>query len=301
MVPALVHEAQLKSQQRDPISAVALYRKALKLNPDSIDALEGVAMVYFQAGDQNSAIEAFVRLTQLDPHEPRHYVNLGAIYNRVGQHAQAADVLRKAIQRDRMCANAYYNLGIAQRKLAQQAMAISAYKEAIRIDPGMAEAYQNLANVYLESHNYPLAIQNFQKALELRPDHEKARLGLSRSQEALAETKVVKNPFGRLVDPDKLPTNDAPSSEMPTTPLDRPKVRVLAEEFNRVTEDYRDWMKVQLEPKLHALQKTIAEGRESDPALGRAALEFQEAFAAWQQRGQDLRHRAEVLRDALSR
>jgi tetratricopeptide (TPR) repeat protein len=298
-VESLIQQAEQAAQRRDPITAVSLYRKALKLNPDSIEALEGVAMVYFQAGDLPAAIEKFARLTLLDPHEPRHYVNLGALYNRTDQHAQAADVLRKAIQRDRLCANAYYNLGIAQRKLGQQAMAISAYKEAIRLEPEMAEAYQNLANVYLDSQNYPLAIQNFKKTLELRPDHEKAQLGLSRAEEALEQSKAVKNPFGRIIDLLPAPPDDDLNVQ-DASPLDRTRMQVLAQEFNRVAEEFREQMKTQLEPRLHALQKLVAEGRDGDFALGQTVVAFQEAFAQWQQCRRELHQRAEELRDAIA-
>lgn len=301
-VETLLHQAQVKSQQRDAISAVALYRQALAVDPDSADALEGLAMVFFQAGDFNSAIEKFVRLTQLQPQESRHYVNLGAIYNRLGQHQQAVEVLRKAIQRDRKCANAYYNLGIAQRKLGQQAMAISAYKEAIRAEPLMAEAYLNLANVYLESNNFPLAILNFNKALEIRPELEKARVGLSRAEDALEQTKVAKNPFGRLVDTKALEAAVAPAAptEGESSPLDRHRVHVLSHELNRLTEEYRDLMKSQFEPRLHELQKVVAEGKVSGLALSRAVVEFQEWFALWQQLGREVHQRAEELRDGLA-
>ncbi|HUQ70999.1 MAG TPA: tetratricopeptide repeat protein [Planctomycetaceae bacterium] len=298
----LLQRARSKSHQRDPITAVQLYRQALTADPDSADAMEGLAMVFFQAGDWPSAVEQFIRLTQLQPYEARHHVNLGAVYNRTGQHKQATIVLRKAIQRDRNCADAYYNLGIAQRKLNQPSLAISAYKEAIRIDPMRAETYQNLANVYLEIHNYQLAILNFNKALEIRPDFPKARLGLSRAEDALAQSKAVRDPLGRLVSTANLDSKwelVIPSADVDVPPLDRAQVQALAQALQRSTEEYRDLMKTQLELRLHNLQRAVAESG-GNMALAGAITEFEEVFELWQQRSREVRQRATEFGDALA-
>jgi tetratricopeptide (TPR) repeat protein len=193
-------------------------------------------------------------------------------------------------------------LGIAQRKLGQPAMAVSAYKEAIRIDPVMAEAYQNLANVYLEMNNFQLAILNFNKALEIRPEFEKAQTGLNRAEDALEQSKKIKNPFGRLVDPRTLEaaTANAVAAPSESHPLERRRVHELSHELNLLTEDFRDLTKSQLEPRLHELQKIVAEGRVSGLALARAVTEFQESFELWQQRGREVRQRATELGDILS-
>jgi tetratricopeptide (TPR) repeat protein len=281
---------------------VSLYRQALDVDPDSAEALEGLAMVLFQAGDLPGAIEQFTRLTLLQPQEARHYINLGAVYNRKGQHAQAAEALRKAIQRDRRSADAYYNLGIAQRKLNQSSMAVSAYKEAIRLNPLMAEAYQNLGNVYSEMGNHQLAILNFQKALEIRPEFEKARVGLQRAEDALEKSKAASSPFGRLVAPDRLETASpaADPSADSNTPLDRQQVLFLAHELRLLAEQYRDVLKNRLEPAIHALQRVVAESKVSTLSLARAITDLHEAYELWLQRSREVKQKATELRD-LSR
>lgn len=287
-IDALLQQARALTRNRDYPGATTVYRQILDANTDSIPAHEGLAMVAFVSGDYPLAVTEFQRLSQLEPMEARHYVNLGAVFNRAGDHAKAVDALRKAIQRDRRCADAYYNLGIAQRKMNQLSMAVSAYKEAIRIDPQMAEAYQNLGNVYSEMNNFQLAILNFKKALEIRPDFEKAQVGLQRAEEAVKKSKATANPFGRLVTGDassvlRSPLIDARELSPAERLIDRQQVRRLADELHSLAIECDDFLKTRLEPAMHELQRSVAEGDFRGLGFNRATTRFREELDTWEQ------------------
>jgi tetratricopeptide (TPR) repeat protein len=293
-------QARAALRAREFSEAADFYRQALAIDADSVDAIEGLAIVLFSAGDLPAAIEQFQRLTQLQPMEARHYVNLGAIHNRQGQHQLAVDVLRKAISRDRRCADAYYNLGVAQRKLNQASMAVSAYKEAIRLDPELAEAYQNLGNLYSEMGNLQLSIANFRKALEIRPDFEKARLGLEKAEEAAQRAKAETNPFGKLVDTGAIAAKSVPTltRELSETErqYDRQHVRQLALELKGLVDEYLEHLRTKFEPGVLHLQRTAAEGDLKAMGFVGAATEFQEAFQHWRGLRQQVKRKALELR-----
>lgn len=200
----LCEQAKRALRHEEVLDAIDLYEEAVELNPDGIDAHEGLALASYLAQEYTGAIEHFVRVTQLKPRDARAYVNLGAIYNVKGDYKQAVGYLRKAVQRDSKNAEAFYNLGIAERQLNQTSMAISAYQTAVKIDPEMIDAHINLANLYVEQTNRRKAIEHYEAALKADPECEKAQRGLEHVQGTKVKSLVGENPFGRLVDVSQL-------------------------------------------------------------------------------------------------
>lgn len=297
---SLLEQARAAVRSRDYATAISTYRQALTVDPESIDALEGLAMTLLATGSYAAAVEQFQRLVMLQPMEARHYINMGAAYNRLGMYQKAVDTLRKGIQRNRKCADGYYNLGIAQRKLNMPSLAVSAYKEAIRLDPQMVEAYQNLGNLYTEMGNYQLALANYRKALELRPDFEKARLGMEKAEEAMQRSKATNNPFGRLVKTDNLAPKTVPTLTRELSDadreFDRQRVRQLSEDLQRLTTEYLNHLKSKLERGLLELQRSAAEGQFKSLGFVATANEFQEAFRSWLETRQQFKRKALELR-----
>ncbi|WP_010584832.1 tetratricopeptide repeat protein [Schlesneria paludicola] len=265
--------------------AKELFDKAVAADIDSPDAHEGLASIAFLSGDFPNAVAHYIKLTLLKPMEARHYTNLGAVFNRTGEFEKAVDALRKAIQRDKRSAEAYYNLGIAQRKLKRWQMAISAYREAARLNPKMAEAFQNLGNVYIDTANLPMAIMNFKKALEIRPDFEKARIGLEKAEAASNSAKEAVNPFGRLVKAESYQVSNKTVDCRELTDAeryeDRHTVKHIADEIERLSKGCLEFLKLRLEPALIELQRTMAEGSNSQSALVDVAEEYYSASNQW--------------------
>jgi tetratricopeptide (TPR) repeat protein len=300
-VEKLCHQGRLFIKGNDLPAAVAIYSKAVGLDPDSCDAHEGLATCAYLGADYQEAIKQYIRLTLLKPMESRFYTNLGAIHNRIGDHMKACDYLRKAIQRNKRCAESFYNLGIAQRKLKQNVMAVSAYKEAIKIDPMMAEAYQNLANVYVDMGNLQMAVANFKKALEIKPDFEKARVGLEKADEQLNQAKKQNNPFGRLAAIQSTVTAVAPVSSRELNAEerfeDRKFIKHAAEEIERLAKGCVDHLRLKLVPAILEVERAMAHGAAEEIfLLDEAATAFREATSHWDALRRTLKKRVEELR-----
>lgn len=200
----LCRQAKQALRNEEVLEAIDLYEAAVELNPDGVEAHEGLAMASYLAQEYCGAIEHFSRVTQLKPRDARAYVNLGAIHNLRGEYREAVAQLRKAVHRDSKNAEAFYNLGIAERHLKETSMAISAYQTAVRIDPKMIDAHINLANLYVEQTNRRKAVEHYEAALKADPNCEKARRGLEHVQGTKAKSVVNDSPFGRLVDVSRL-------------------------------------------------------------------------------------------------
>lgn len=263
--------------------AVALCEQALQADVDDTDVYEVLATVYFLTGKYDAAITNFTSVTRLAPRRPATYINMGAVYNRMGEFAKAVESLRRGLQLDKNSSEGYYNLGIAYRQLKEWKMAVPAYREAIRLDPRMHEAYQNLGNVYTEMGNHQQAASHYKKALEIKPDFQRAQVALERSQKVIAEEKLAKNPFGRLVQapPESNATVDSAQAvhrELSDDERlqDRRAIHTLLKSLKGDVQHVADALRTHIEPAVRELSMALAQQGATEP-LEEALIEFRKA------------------------
>lgn len=106
--------------------ATAAYEKALKLDPDHVDA----------------------------------HVNLGRLLHEDGAPAAAEKHYRAAIALDPEHETAAFNLGVALEDLGRLRDAATAYERAVKLDPDNADAHFNLAGIYERRGDKPAALRH---------------------------------------------------------------------------------------------------------------------------------------------
>ena len=72
-------------------AAVAAYRRALEIDPEYADALEGLSMALADLERYPEAIEAAQRVVDLTPEDQLAYTNLSRIYQRAGDVPKAEE------------------------------------------------------------------------------------------------------------------------------------------------------------------------------------------------------------------
>lgn len=112
------------------------YGHALKLDPDSPDALRGIGNLNYDHKNYDQAIAAYEHYLKRRPDDPEVCTDLGTMYLYTGNPDQAA------VQ----------------------------YKRAIKVKPDFFEGYYNLGIAYGEQNDARNARQAFSKALSLAPD-----------------------------------------------------------------------------------------------------------------------------------
>jgi len=75
------------------------YLKMVDLVPDSAQAFNGLAEVYFQSSDYRAALEAAHKAVELAPDDWVAFYNLGMIEDRLGQSDQVVTHLEKALEK----------------------------------------------------------------------------------------------------------------------------------------------------------------------------------------------------------
>ena len=117
----------------DPRAALAAYREALLLEPNSADARNGAAVLHAQLGQLETAHAMLQALAQEAP-TARTYNNLGYVLYLQGDYAQAASVLRQSLQLDNGQQPARANLDLTIAALARSIVTVDATADAIAPD-----------------------------------------------------------------------------------------------------------------------------------------------------------------------
>lgn len=161
--------------------ALAEFRKALDVKPDSPKLYVAVGEIYEELGDADRAIEAFNRAIELDGGNYQAYCGLGIAYARKGMHYEAINAYADAIRLNPNDPSVLSNLGASYNALQMVDDALEAYEQALKLNPNSAKIYLNLGNAYFNKGMYPEAIQSYESALKLEPSYDKARRNLEKA------------------------------------------------------------------------------------------------------------------------
>jgi tetratricopeptide (TPR) repeat protein len=157
--------------------AIAEYSKALKLNPDYIEAHNNLAVIYNRMDRNDEAIEELQEVLRLNPGYTEGHSNLAHVYTGMGRYNDAIFELLEALRLDPEYGPAHNSLGhifAGQKKYHE---AVKEFHEAIRLDTNYAIAHNNLGHVYLELEKYDDAIKEFEQVTKLEPTFTEAHQG----------------------------------------------------------------------------------------------------------------------------
>jgi tetratricopeptide (TPR) repeat protein len=156
------------------VEAEKAYTQALALDPNSEEALTGLAIVYSDVGDTRKAIEKLKAVTNKDPN-PRTLAALASSYEQLHEYKSAAEVLQKAIALDPD--NSRIKRALARNLLYSGSFddSLKYYSELAEEDPHDAEVQLRMSEIYREKHDYAKARTMLDKAKALDPDNLEVR------------------------------------------------------------------------------------------------------------------------------
>jgi Flp pilus assembly protein TadD len=145
--------------------AQALYEKVEQAEPQSVDALLGLAAIAAQRGNTELAARQYSRVLELDPRDPTAQAGLISLLGQADPQMSESR-LKQLIARE-PSANLYFALGNLYARSTQWAQAQQAYFQAYQLKPDNPDYAYNLA-VGLEHLSQPkLALTYYRQALEL--------------------------------------------------------------------------------------------------------------------------------------
>ncbi|MBN1794099.1 MAG: tetratricopeptide repeat protein [Candidatus Omnitrophica bacterium] len=146
---------------------VALFKKAVTLNPTDAVAYNDLGVAHYAMGRTEEAIAAYEKAITYDPKNAQAYYNFGNLYKALRDYKRAIGLYQKAIESYPLYVTAYVNCGISYASLGERDRAIECYRKAIGINPRFAPAHVELAKEYYRAGNYRLAIEHADQAAAL--------------------------------------------------------------------------------------------------------------------------------------
>ena len=150
--------------------AAALYRRALKQNPNHGVALHMLGVISYQCGDPDEAVILVSKAVQLHPNDPEIHNNLGIILNNLSHFDAAIEHFDQALKLRPNYPEALNNKGNAL--LGQDALENSqdCYQRAISLAPNYAQARANLGAVLMKMEHHESAKTVLESVLNMAPN-----------------------------------------------------------------------------------------------------------------------------------
>jgi tetratricopeptide (TPR) repeat protein/serine/threonine protein kinase len=147
-------------------------REAQRLRPDDFWLAHALARHYqeMKPPDLPEALAYYRAALALRPDSPGVVLNLGTALADAGRHDEAIAAYRRAIALKPDYAKAHNNLGKELMQQGKPEEGIAAYREAIRVQPDHVTAHVNLSRALFERGDLEEAVRVVREALRLRPN-----------------------------------------------------------------------------------------------------------------------------------
>ncbi len=208
-----VAAGQLAEGRGDMAMAVTMYRKAVAVGKDYVDAYNRLGLALTKVGHHQQAVDVFRSAIQVAPDKPLLHNNLAYSYISLRQWDKAEASLNTALDLQPDFNRARVNLGLV---LARTGRYDQAMKQFLLVLPP-ASAHYNLGLMYEMNRRYELACESFSQALALDPNLGPAKAALKRTEQAIT-MQIFEEPHTALVRDDAKGETTSPDSAAESEP-----------------------------------------------------------------------------------
>ncbi len=148
-VDILMQQGYQCVQKQDWTGAIRAFEMAQQRQPNSLQAIKGLAWAFQQQGQLELAIQYYQQAITLAPDAYELYINLGSLLAEDYRFEEAITYYQRAIQLRPDLAPAYSNLANAYQLQGNLMAAITCCRQALAIEPDLPEANYGLGTTYL--------------------------------------------------------------------------------------------------------------------------------------------------------
>ncbi len=195
---------KLKGRISEVPAAMEQIRQALKINPNSADALNNLGYALQRLDRFEEAITCHQAALRLIPDFAEARNNLGVDLQRLGRFEEAESLYRQVLKINPHLAEAHDNLGEVLQRKGKIEEALVHINAALRIDPDYPEAHDSLGSVLQRMGKIEEAVTQYQEALRLKPDYPEAHnnLGAALSRMGRFEEALTQHQEALRLKPD---------------------------------------------------------------------------------------------------
>jgi tetratricopeptide (TPR) repeat protein len=146
-IEARKESAIIKSRLNDHEGAIADFQDLLKLDPSSVDAMNGLGFECLVKKDEAGAIQWFDKAVAVDPKNQETWFNLGVADDGTGKYVASETAYRKALDQDslsELSRKIRLNLGISLARRERWDEAIAVCQRLVDLYPDYRKAQNNL-------------------------------------------------------------------------------------------------------------------------------------------------------------
>jgi tetratricopeptide (TPR) repeat protein len=144
-------------------------KTAVKLDPDSEEAITTLSLLYTDEGDTTHALQVLSSVPDTR-RSAKLYAALGATYEQRKEYKSAIDAYKHAIQSDRDNLDAIRGLAENLLNDGQIDAALDQYKVIADANPEDAQTYLHISEIYRRQGKYDEALEGLKKAQVMVPD-----------------------------------------------------------------------------------------------------------------------------------
>jgi tetratricopeptide (TPR) repeat protein len=144
-------------------------KTAVKLDPNSEEAVTTLAILYTDEGDTAHALQVLSSVPDAS-RSAKLYSALGSTYEQRKEYKKAIDAFKKAIQLDRDNLDAIRGLAENLMNDGQTDAALEQYKVIADANPEDAQTYLRIGEIYRRQGKYDEALESLKKADTMVPD-----------------------------------------------------------------------------------------------------------------------------------
>jgi tetratricopeptide (TPR) repeat protein len=146
--------------------SVAAHEKALKIDPELVQAHVNLIALYGRLGQFEKSEEHYKAAVKLDPGSAESYYDYGVLLVGAEKYAQAEEAFRKTLEIDPLHGGAHTNLGILLERTGRSPAATAEYRKALESTPNSRQAHFNLGRVLVNEREYAAGIEELRKTLD---------------------------------------------------------------------------------------------------------------------------------------
>lgn len=147
----------------NPARALEAYNRAIKLNPDNLEAYASRGAVHFFQGNYDLAQADFKLVLDKNPYQADAYTAYGSVLAAMGNFDEALQVLEAAIALKPSKPEIFFSRAGVYFMLGRYADAVTDYTSVINLQPA-ADVYQARGAAYMRMGRQDLAQKDFDTA-----------------------------------------------------------------------------------------------------------------------------------------
>ncbi len=143
-------------------------QKALRFDPNSIEALTNLGITYLRMGNTPMGVTSFEKALQIDPNNFEARMNVAAIYLNYLHYNAAREMYEEALKMVPDSVEAMIGLGSCYAGLLDPQKAVDTWLKGMRIAPKNTDLYLRVAKMYeTKLNSLEKAVEYYQKYLEV--------------------------------------------------------------------------------------------------------------------------------------